>query len=148
MVKSKSSYVINTTSPHLPSTSAFGLAYSSASWLKRSITTNFRNIPIPAQIVDPLSASSNLELNRRLCDFNSNEYGGCSIDQDALKKLVGAVNFGYGILQLCLSLLPPNILKLISFLGFMGEYSTKYKILKNIKQNFFSQVTENWELKH
>lgn len=103
----------------MPSTSAFNLAYSSASWLKKSFTTNFRQPPI-AQLVDPQS-TSNLDLNRRLYDLNANDYE-VSIDKEALKKLVGAVNFGYGILQLCLSLLPPNILKLISFLGFMGEF--------------------------
>lgn len=99
----------------MPSTSAFNLAYSSASWLKKSFTTNFRQAP--AQL-DP--QNSNLDLNRRLYDLNVNGFEG-SIDKEALKKLVGAVNFGYGILQLCLSLLPPNILKLISFLGFMGK---------------------------
>ena len=31
------------------------------------------------------------------------------------------MNFGYGTFQLCMSMVPPKILKLIEFLGFEGE---------------------------
>jgi len=36
-------------------------------------------------------------------------------------KGMSAVNFGYGTFQLCMSMVPPKILKLIEFLGFEGE---------------------------
>ena len=36
-------------------------------------------------------------------------------------RLVGSVSFGYGILKLVVSLVPPKILKLIEFLGFDGD---------------------------
>jgi len=39
-------------------------------------------------------------------------------------RLMAAVSFGYGIFQLCISLLPPSLLKLISFLGFEGDRET------------------------
>lgn len=34
---------------------------------------------------------------------------------------MGAVSFGYGLFQLGISLLPPNLLKLSNFLGFGGN---------------------------
>ena len=36
-------------------------------------------------------------------------------------RLRGAVNFGYGGLQLSISLVPPKVLKIIEFLGFDGD---------------------------
>lgn len=38
-------------------------------------------------------------------------------------RLAGSVNFGYGTFQLCISMVPPKILKLIEFLGFEGDRS-------------------------
>ncbi|CAL1537584.1 unnamed protein product [Lymnaea stagnalis] len=40
---------------------------------------------------------------------------------DVLSRLLGAVNFGYGTFQLCISMVPPKILKLIEFFGFEGD---------------------------
>ena len=49
-------------------------------------------------------------------DNNDNE-----LTEDVLSRLLGAVNFGYGTFQLCISMVPPKILKLIEFLGFEGD---------------------------
>ncbi|XP_055700313.1 tetratricopeptide repeat protein 39C-like isoform X2 [Phlebotomus papatasi] len=46
------------------------------------------------------------------------------IDVATVERLMGAVNFGYGLFQLSISLLPPNILRMISFLGFEGNRNT------------------------
>ncbi|XP_076457025.1 LOW QUALITY PROTEIN: tetratricopeptide repeat protein 39C-like [Babylonia areolata] len=43
------------------------------------------------------------------------------LSEESLARLLGAVNFGYGTFQLCMSMVPPKILKLIEFLGFEGE---------------------------
>jgi len=43
------------------------------------------------------------------------------IEKANLRRLMGAISFGYGVFQLCISLLPPNLLKLISFFGFEGD---------------------------
>lgn len=40
---------------------------------------------------------------------------------DKLARLMGAVSFGYGMFQTCVSLIPPKILKLMEFLGFEGD---------------------------
>ncbi|KAK6186798.1 hypothetical protein SNE40_006069 [Patella caerulea] len=49
-------------------------------------------------------------------DGNSNE-----LSEQLVGRLLGAVNFGYGTFQLCISIMPPKILKLIEFLGFEGD---------------------------
>lgn len=43
------------------------------------------------------------------------------LEPDMAARLMCAVSFGYGIFQLCISLLPPSLLKLIHFLGFEGD---------------------------
>ncbi|XP_015189345.1 PREDICTED: tetratricopeptide repeat protein 39C-like isoform X2 [Polistes dominula] len=43
------------------------------------------------------------------------------IEPSEVTRLMSAVSFGYGIYQLCVSLLPPSLLKLIHFLGFEGD---------------------------
>lgn len=47
-----------------------------------------------------------------------------SIEPHEIARLMGAVSFGYGIFQLCSSLLPNKILKIFNFLGFTGVQST------------------------
>ena len=42
---------------------------------------------------------------------------GDQIDVEAVKRLLGAVSFGYGIFQIFMSFIPTNYLKLFSILG-------------------------------
>lgn len=44
-----------------------------------------------------------------------------AIDPKVVQRLMGAVSFGYGAFQLAVSLLPPSMLKLVSFFGFEGD---------------------------
>lgn len=44
-----------------------------------------------------------------------------TIDPQVVQRLMGAVSFGYGAFQLAVSLLPPSMLKLVSFFGFEGD---------------------------
>ncbi|XP_076438121.1 tetratricopeptide repeat protein 39C-like [Babylonia areolata] len=46
---------------------------------------------------------------------------GAELSEDTIGRLLGAVNFGYGAFQLCMSMVPPKILRLIEFLGFEGD---------------------------
>lgn len=43
------------------------------------------------------------------------------VPAEVVSRLMCAVSFGYGVFQLCISLLPPSLLKLIQFLGFGGD---------------------------
>lgn len=49
--------------------------------------------------------------------------GDLDVEPSDIRRLMGAVSFGYGIFQLCSSLLPPKILKIFNFLGFVGVQS-------------------------
>lgn len=43
------------------------------------------------------------------------------VEPSEVSRMMSAVSFGYGIYQLCVSLLPPSLLKVIHFLGFEGD---------------------------
>ncbi|XP_043921288.1 tetratricopeptide repeat protein 39C [Protopterus annectens] len=43
------------------------------------------------------------------------------LSEESLSRLKGAVSFGYGLFHLCISMVPPNLLKIINLLGFPGD---------------------------
>lgn len=43
------------------------------------------------------------------------------ISPEALDRLKGSVSFGYGLFHLCISMVPPNLLKIVNLLGFPGD---------------------------
>lgn len=43
------------------------------------------------------------------------------LSEDALGRLKGSVSFGYGLFHLCISMVPPHLLKLVNLLGFPGD---------------------------
>uniref|UniRef100_A0A1B6CUZ4 Tetratricopeptide repeat protein 39C n=1 Tax=Clastoptera arizonana TaxID=38151 RepID=A0A1B6CUZ4_9HEMI len=51
--------------------------------------------------------------------FNSSQK--TAIPAEEVERLMCAISFGYGVFQLCISLLPPSVLKLIQFLGVGGD---------------------------
>lgn len=53
--------------------------------------------------------------------FHTNRSAKICMDNDTIIRLMGAVSFGYGLLQLGISLLPPTLVKLTNILGFQGN---------------------------
>ncbi|KAK5640781.1 hypothetical protein RI129_009328 [Pyrocoelia pectoralis] len=53
--------------------------------------------------------------------FSSEKQKPCNIDKETITRLMGAISFGYGLFHLGVSLLPPSLLRVISFLGFGGN---------------------------
>uniref|UniRef100_A0A3Q2PMD2 Tetratricopeptide repeat domain 39C n=1 Tax=Fundulus heteroclitus TaxID=8078 RepID=A0A3Q2PMD2_FUNHE len=43
------------------------------------------------------------------------------IDPEVLGRLKGSVSFGYGLFHLCISMVPPHLLKIVNLLGFPGD---------------------------
>ncbi|XP_032386323.1 tetratricopeptide repeat protein 39C isoform X1 [Etheostoma spectabile] len=43
------------------------------------------------------------------------------ISPEALDRLKGSVSFGYGLFHLCISMVPPHLLKIVNLLGFPGN---------------------------
>lgn len=64
------------------------------------------------------------------------------LDLETIKILLASVSYGYGIVQLCFSFLPPNILKLMKFIGFEGDRCSAIKALyftaqsKDVRSSF------------
>lgn len=52
-------------------------------------------------------------------DSSSRDFS--DLSDDALARLRGGVSFGYGLLQLVISLMPPSVLKVVNLLGFCGD---------------------------
>uniref|UniRef100_A0A3Q3X1P4 Uncharacterized protein n=1 Tax=Mola mola TaxID=94237 RepID=A0A3Q3X1P4_MOLML len=44
-----------------------------------------------------------------------------AISSEALDRLKGSVSFGYGLFHLCISMVPPHLLKIVNLLGFPGD---------------------------
>lgn len=72
---------------------------------------------------EPPSASSTSDPSG--CS-RSSSHGGPSqrldgISPEALDRLKGSVSFGYGLFHLCISMVPPHLLKIVNLLGFPGD---------------------------
>lgn len=78
--------------------------------------TNLRENPKLKKSSSKSSISNNSVTSDGPIDGNDNE-----IPIEVLDRLQGAVNFGYGTFQICISMIPPKILKIIEFLGFEGD---------------------------
>ncbi|KAM9098339.1 tetratricopeptide repeat protein 39C isoform X1 [Sarcophilus harrisii] len=52
---------------------------------------------------------------------NDNHIAVEGVSEESLNRLKGAVSFGYGLFHLCISMVPPNLLKIINLLGFPGD---------------------------
>jgi hypothetical protein len=57
------------------------------------------------------------------------------LDLETIKILLASVSYGFGIVQLCFSFLPPNILKLMKFIGFDGDRISAIKALSFTAQS-------------
>lgn len=44
-----------------------------------------------------------------------------SVTTESLSRLKGSVSFGYGLFHLCISMVPPHLLRIINLLGFPGS---------------------------
>lgn len=83
--------------------------------LYKEVTT-LRENPKMKKSSSKASISSNSVTSDGPIDDNENE-----IPKEVLDRLQGAVNFGYGTFQICISMIPPKIIKIIEFLGFEGD---------------------------
>ncbi len=61
--------------------------------------------------------NNNQDLMNELTISDEDVTGEGGMSLETVKRLLGAVSFGYGLFQICLSFTPPNILKLIKVFG-------------------------------
>ncbi|XP_048266528.1 tetratricopeptide repeat protein 39C-like [Bombus affinis] len=95
-------------SPHSPGSSEWSIPSCNGS------TNN------PTPISSPSGLRSSLSMFFSLTGITS-EQQTPFVEPSEVSRLMSAVSFGYGIYQLCVSLLPPSLLKVIHFLGFEGD---------------------------
>ena len=67
--------------------------------------------------------------------IGDDELSNTGISVEAVKRLLGAVSFGYGVFQICLSFMPPSALKLIKILGFEGDRALAIRAIKFTSMN-------------
>ncbi|XP_043790093.1 tetratricopeptide repeat protein 39C-like [Apis laboriosa] len=95
-------------SPHSPGSSEWSIPSSNGS------TNNLTPISSPSGL------RSSLSMFFSLTGITS-EQQTPFVESNEVSRLMSAVSFGYGIYQLCVSLLPSSLLKVIHFLGFEGD---------------------------
>lgn len=54
-------------------------------------------------------------------NHNTSGESGSRVTEEVLDRLKGSVSFGYGLFHLCISMVPPHLLKIINLLGFPGD---------------------------
>ncbi|KAK7126754.1 hypothetical protein R3I94_018066 [Phoxinus phoxinus] len=52
---------------------------------------------------------------------NASTESGGRVTEEVLDRLKGSVSFGYGLFHLCISMVPPHLLKIVNLLGFPGD---------------------------
>ncbi|XP_056112528.1 tetratricopeptide repeat protein 39C [Rhinichthys klamathensis goyatoka] len=52
---------------------------------------------------------------------NTSTESGGRVTEEILDRLKGSVSFGYGLFHLCISMVPPHLLKIVNLLGFPGD---------------------------
>uniref|UniRef100_A0A3P8Y9M8 Tetratricopeptide repeat domain 39C n=1 Tax=Esox lucius TaxID=8010 RepID=A0A3P8Y9M8_ESOLU len=65
------------------------------------------------------SSSHEVDLSSDQANHNAPVEG--AVTAEALDRLKGSVSFGYGLFHLCISMVPPHLLKIINLLGFPGN---------------------------
>lgn len=104
-----------------PPTSNYGITMKKS----KSTIAESKIDSVPTNTI-PRSKTTTFAENR-----NNTLHGNASkhIEAQDVENLMGGICFGYGALQLCISLLPPNFLKLISIFGFEGDKNTGIQCL-------------------
>ncbi|XP_043260175.1 tetratricopeptide repeat protein 39C-like [Colletes gigas] len=107
-------------SPHSP---------GSSEWSIPSCNGSTNNL---TPITSPSGLRSSLSMFFSLTGITS-EQQTPFVEPTEVSRLMSAVSFGYGIYQLCVSLLPPSLLKVIHFLGFEGDREAGLTALMNAR---------------
>ncbi|XP_035527414.1 tetratricopeptide repeat protein 39C-like isoform X1 [Morone saxatilis] len=73
------------------------------------------------QATPPPSLSSSSDRSRSSSPGPSLSQRLDGVSPEALDRLKGSVSFGYGLFHLCISMVPPHLLKIVNLLGFPGD---------------------------
>ncbi|XP_023604706.1 tetratricopeptide repeat protein 39C isoform X21 [Myotis lucifugus] len=76
---------------------------------------------------------------------NDNHAAADGVSEETLSRLRGAVSFGYGLFHLCISMVPPNLLKIINLLGFPGDRRQGLSSLMYASESWCSMIELNFQ---
>nr|XP_046248666.1 tetratricopeptide repeat protein 39C-like [Scatophagus argus] len=98
-------------------------AYIKGGWILRKAWKMYNKCHSDiSQLQDALQRRSSVNQESLSADnANHNEPIENGVTAEALDRLKGSVSFGYGLFHLCISMVPPHLLKIINLLGFPGD---------------------------
>lgn len=98
-------------------------AYIKGGWILRKAWKMYNKCHSDiSQLQDTCQRRSSLHQESPLTDnANHNAPVENGVTAEALDRLKGSVSFGYGLFHLCISMVPPHLLKIINLLGFPGD---------------------------
>ncbi|CAL1593228.1 unnamed protein product [Knipowitschia caucasica] len=74
-----------------------------------------------SSVPDSMSTDNHNHSPQSSPDTSPQPKGDSVVSDEALDRLKGSVSFGYGLFHLCISMVPPHLLKIINLLGFPGD---------------------------
>ncbi|XP_035504409.2 tetratricopeptide repeat protein 39C [Scophthalmus maximus] len=98
-------------------------AYIKGGWILRKAWKMYNKCHSDiSQLQEACQPSSSVNQDSLSAD-NANHNAPCEngVTPEALDRLKGSVSFGYGLFHLCISMVPPHLLKIINLLGFPGD---------------------------
>uniref|UniRef100_A0A8D3BFG8 Tetratricopeptide repeat domain 39C n=1 Tax=Scophthalmus maximus TaxID=52904 RepID=A0A8D3BFG8_SCOMX len=92
-------------------------AYIKGGWVLRKAWKMYNKCY--SDITDLQEGGGSSSSRRRDSEQKASQLDG--ISPEALDRLKGSVSFGYGLFHLCISMVPPHLLKIVNLLGFPGD---------------------------
>uniref|UniRef100_UPI00398F66A2 tetratricopeptide repeat protein 39C n=1 Tax=Pristiophorus japonicus TaxID=55135 RepID=UPI00398F66A2 len=96
-------------------------AYIKGGWILRKAWKIYNKCYAEIDALQLLHKKERSQESLRSDQANDNHIPAVSLHEESLSRLKGAVSFGYGLFHLCISMVPPNLLKIINLLGFPGD---------------------------
>lgn len=116
-------YLLCSTSEMCPWNISFPwfLAYIKGGWILRKAWKIYNKCYTDINTLQEIYQKKTTQESLTSDAANDNHVAAEGVTEDSLNRLKGAVSFGYGLFHLCISMVPPNLLKIINLLGFPGD---------------------------
>nr|XP_033789759.1 tetratricopeptide repeat protein 39C isoform X1 [Geotrypetes seraphini] len=96
-------------------------AYIKGGWILRKAWKIYNKCYLDINVLQEMYQKKLSQEHLTSDTANDNHIATDGVTEDSLNRLKGAVSFGYGLFHLCISMVPPNLLKIINLLGFPGD---------------------------
>ncbi|XP_039610682.1 tetratricopeptide repeat protein 39C isoform X1 [Polypterus senegalus] len=96
-------------------------AYIKGGWILRKAWKIYNKCYSDINVLQEACQKKNSQESLTSDRANDNAMAADCISVESLNRLKGSVSFGYGLFHLCISMVPPNLLKIINLLGFPGD---------------------------